>query len=275
MKRSYSIILSLSTLWIATSIVAQDEPVTIVGELADGTSPVPTARPALPEVEIRETLEHQLPDRKITIHRIKDPGLPDPRPKPTKAIGLSDEEIESFLNSPEVQRWIEEAAKTIRMSISVTVVDHRATLLRWRHDGAEYRAWSNANWMYLAGISELQKGEKRFSSVMGIGNTDSARLPEDSPYRIPEHLPAEPGTYRVIQGNSTNAKAFEGIDAYHELYRTNYNRLREAYELREQRRQEREAELRANPPNPEDIVLHFWKIQPKRSQPQQAEGGTQ
>lgn len=273
MKRWLIPTLLLGILWLPVSVPAQEEPVTIVGPLADGTPAPPAPKPELPEVEIRETKVVQLADRKVTINRIKDPGLPDPRPTPPKTIGLTTEEIEAFRNSPEVQRWIEEAAKTTHLFISATVVDHRATQIRWWHDGAEYRAWSNANWLYLTGFGECQKGDKRFSTLLMAGNIDSGWLPEDSPLRIPDDLPETPGTYQLIQGDITNAEAFEGINALHELYRSEFARLKEAYELREQRRQEREAELRANPPKPKDIVLHYWKVEPKKEAPTRPKGG--
>lgn len=254
---------------------AQDDPVTIVGELSDGTPPQIAPKPELPPVVIRETKIVQLPDRQLTIHRVADPGLPDPRPKIPERQELSEEEIEAFRNSPAVQLWVEEAAKTSHLFISATVIDGRATFLRWWHDGAEYQAWSNADWMILTGFAECQKGDKRFVSLLMAGRMNSANLPADSPYRIPDDLPAEPGSYRITKGDLTDTEAYEGIAALHELYRSDYTRLKQAYELRVQRRREREAALRANPPVPEDIVLRYWKIEPKRTDTVQAEGGEQ
>lgn len=249
---------------IGLSLIAavQDAPVTIVGELSDGTPPpqAPKPIPKLPPVKIRETKVVQLPDRQVTIHRIADPGLPDPRPKLPERREFSAEEIEAFRNSPQVQQGLNEAAKTTHLSISATVVDGRATLLRWWHDGAEYQAWSNSDWMILTGFAECQKGDKRFVTILMAGQMSSANLPADSPYRIPDDLPAEPGTYRITQGDLANTEAYEGITALHELYRSDYARLKQAYDLRELRRKNREAALRANPPQPEDVVLHFWKV---------------
>ncbi len=254
--------------------IAQEDSVTIVGQLSDGTPPPPTPKPELPPVEIRETKVVQLPDRQVTIHRIADPGLPDPRPKLPERQELSQEEIDAFRNSPAVQQWLEEAAKTTPLFISATVVDGRATYLRWWHEGAEYQAWSNADWMLLTGFAECEKGDKRFVSLLMAGRMSSEHLPAESPYRIPEDLTAEPGTYRITQGDLTDAEAYEGITALHELYRSDYAHLKQAYDLREQRRMEREAALRANPPQPKDIVLHYWKVQPKRRLGK-VEGGAQ
>jgi hypothetical protein len=254
---------------------AQDAPVTIVGELSDGTQSPPAPNPELPLVEIRETKVVQLSDRQVTINRIADPGLPDPRPKLPERQEMSAEQIEAFRNSPAVQQWLEEATKTTHLFISATVVDDRATFLRWWHDGATYQAWSNSDWMILTGFAECQKGDKRFVSLLMAGRMSSANLPVDSPYRIPDDLPAEPGTYRITQGDMANVEAYEGITALHELYRSDYARLKQAYDLREQRRKEREAALRANPPVPEDVVLHFWKVDRDEENTVGPKGGAQ
>ncbi len=273
MKKSLTLPAAFALVLLPAAALAQDDPVTIVGPLADGTPPQPAPEVVLPEVEIRETLEHQLGDRKITINRIKDPGLPDPRPAPPKTTELTPEQIEAFRNSPEVQQWLEEAAKTTHMFISATVIDQRATLIRWWHEGSEYLAWSNANWLYLTGFTDCQKGDRHFSSLLIASNMNSTQLPEDSPYRIPEDLPAVPGTYRVIKGDLSNTAAFEGITAFHELYQSDFARLKAAYDLREQRRIERQAELLANPPKPKDIVVHYWKVEPKKEAPERPKGG--
>jgi len=265
----------IAALGLPLSAPAQGESVTIVGELSDGTPPPPAPEPELPPVDIRETKVVQLPDRQVTIHRIADPGLPDPRPKIPERQEMSAEEIEAFRNSPEVQQWLEQAAKTTHLFISATVIDDRATFLRWWHDGAEYQAWSNSDWMVLTGFAECQKGDKRFVSLLMAGRMSSANLPADSPYRIPDDLPAEPETYRITRGDLANTNAYEGISALHDLYRSDYARLKQGYDLREQRRKEREAALRANPPVPEDVVLHFWKVDRTEENTVVAEGGDQ
>ncbi len=73
-------------------LAAAQDRATIVGGIADGTPPPPAPRLELPAVEIRETREQQLPDRKITFNRIANPGLPSPRPAVPQRSGLSAEQ---------------------------------------------------------------------------------------------------------------------------------------------------------------------------------------
>ncbi len=70
----------------------------------------------------------------------------------------------------------------------------------------------------------------------------------------------------MIQGVAGESEGYDAIVALHELYATDGVRLREAYELREALQREAEAELRANPPIPKDIVLNFWKVEPPKKE---------
>ncbi len=252
----------ITALLLPFMAVAQDR-ATIVGGIADGTPAAPAPKPELPEVEVRETLVHELPGRKLTVNRVADPGLPSPRPAVPERKKWTPEQVEAFRNLPHVCEWIEKSGRTTHLFISATVVDGRATFLRWWHDGKEYQAWSNADWMILTGFADWEKGDRRYSSLLMAGRLNFAKLPADSMFRIPENLPVEPGAYRVIQGDG-DAEAYHGITGLHEIYRNDHARLKQAYNLREQRRKQREAELRLNPPQPEDIVLNYWKVQPER-----------
>jgi len=58
------------------------------------------------------------------------------------------------------------------------------------------------------------------------------------------------------------------IQSLHDLYDKEYARLRAAYEGREQARIAREALLKANPPQPKDITLNFWRSEKPASKEQ-------
>lgn len=262
MKKPYQIQYVIALLLPVAAFA--DDRATIIGGIADGTPPPPAPVKELPEVDVRETVIQELPDRTVTINHVADPKLPDPRPKLPERNDLSAEEIEAFRSSPQVQAWLERQAKTTHMFISATVVDRRATFLRWWHDGTEYRAWSNADWMILTGFSDFEKGDHHYSALLMAGRLSSESLPLESPYRIPANFPEQPGTFILTHGVPANNKAISGISALHDIYLNDYARLSAAYDLRERRRIEREAYLRANPPVPEDVVLHYWKVQPER-----------
>jgi hypothetical protein len=202
----------------------------------------------------------------LIVNRVENPGFPDPTLPAPSPVAVDPATIEASQNSPEYQTMQERDDNTTRLFLSATVVDHRATLLRWWDKGNEYQAWSNVDFNYLTGFSSYSKGDRHFVTFMGVNDIDSAKLREESLSQIPADLPAGAPQFRMIQGQEGDSDGYEAIAALHELYATDGERLREAYELREARRQEAEAELRANPPVPKDIVLNFWKVEPPKKE---------
>ena len=250
-------------LWLPVAAIAQDR-VTIDGVLNDGTSPPPPPPKVLPEFRIISTEEIPMEKRKLIVNRVENPGFPDPAPRTLAPASVDPAALEAFKNSPEYQAMQEHAANTTNLFLSATVVDHRATLLRWWDKGKEYQAWSNVDFNYLTGFASFSKGDRHFVTFMGVGNIDSGKLRGESIFRIPADLPEGAPQFRMIQGMAGDSEGYEAIAALHELFATDGERLRQAYELREARRREAEAELRANPPVPKDIVLNFWDVDPPK-----------
>jgi len=172
--------------------------------------------------------------------------------------------VAAFKNSPAYLDWQEKQSHTTSLFLSASVVDHRATLLRWWEGGKEYQAWSNLDFKYLTGFASFSKGERHFVTFMGVGDVSSASLREESMFGIPADLPTGAPDFRMIQGAAGESEGYDAIVALHELYATDGQRLRVAYELRKTRQRAAEAELRANPPIPKDIVLNFWKVEPPK-----------
>lgn len=65
--------------------------------------------------------------------------------------------------------------------------------------------------------------------------------------------------YMLTEGDESDAKAMELMDVLHDLYEAENERLVAAYQGREIARKEREAFLKANPPQPKDVVLRYWR----------------
>ena len=66
----------------------------------------------------------------------------------------------------------------------------------------------------------------------------------------------------VIQGDETNERAMEFIEAIHDLYAAEKPRLIAAYLEREKNHviwREKQEELRKNPPPKPDLTINFWK----------------
>lgn len=250
-------------LCLPIAAIAQER-VTIDGILSDGTPSPPPPPKVQHEFKVISTEEIPLERRKMIINRVEDPGFPDPTP-PAPAV-IDPATVAAFKNSPAYLDWQERQTHTTSLFLSASVVDHRATLLRWWEGGKEYQAWSNLDFKYLTGFGSFRKGDRHFVTFMGVGDISSASLREESMFDIPADLPTGAPDFRMIQGAAGESEGYDAIVALHELYATDGERLRTAYELREARQKAAEEELRRNPPIPKDIVLNFWKVEPPKKE---------
>ena len=94
---------------------------------------------------------------------------------------------------------------------------------------------------------------------------------------LPEgpEFPADRVAYAVTDGDTSDEDGMAFIEGIHQLYNNEKDRLAAAYEGREQARKEREAYLKANPPQPQDGKLRFWTgRRPKRTEQPQTGGAT-
>lgn len=175
-KAKPSIAMLLALLLPLTGIA--QEKVTIDGVLNDGSPPPPPPPKVLPEFKIISTEEIPMEKRKLIVNRVENPGFPDPTPPPP--VPVDPAALEAFKNSPEYQAMQERSENTAHLFLSATVVDHRATLLRWWDKGKEYQAWSNVDFNYLTGFASFSKGDRHFVTFMGVGDIDSSKLREES-----------------------------------------------------------------------------------------------
>jgi hypothetical protein len=268
-RRALSAVLCLAISYIAS---AQEQP-TIEGAVADGTPPPPVEKKAWPAVEVREVHERVLPDRKVTLQRIKNPGLADPTP-PAPPPPLSEAELRALHESPEWKAMVAKHHESRLLFISATVYDHQKTLVRWYGNGTpmkSFAAWSNIDFNHFSGMGGFKSGGISYHFMMGVGNHDTvrwrARLEEagrehEEP-QAPELPVGEPG-FVLVEGDPNDAEGLAPIRGLHELYKTEAARLAAAYAGRERARAKQEAYLKANPPVPQDIVINYWKVQPKR-----------
>ena len=247
---------------------AQDESgARLVSPVADGT-PAESAPPKeLPAFTVRSTTVRQLEDRKIIMQRVSDPGLPDPPPPPPSA---TKEELEALRASPEWQERIANYKPTKLIILSATVVDGEMTFVRWYHEGEEFQAWSNVNFNHLSGFAEFESNRTRYSFIMAVGDISTAKGRKSVWPGKPPELGVDYPAFTLVKGDESKGDALAMMIALHDLYENEQDKLVAAHEGRLRASAEREAWLRANPPQPKDTVIQFWR----REAPSKAEGGT-
>ncbi len=152
----------------------------------------------------------------------------------------------------------------VMLSLSGTIYDHKATLLRWRHGVEEYEAWSNIDFNVMRGVPSVQVGNTNYDLVMMLGDQSTAPRRTKSGLvitpRVPTipQLPKVPG-FVIVKGDPLNEYALRGIRALHELYTTNREKLVAAHEDQLHYQAAAQAWEKEHPPQPENVTIRWWR----------------
>jgi hypothetical protein len=252
----------------------------VLGDIPDGT-PVPTK--SLPEFivpakDILETTTHELDGRTITIQRIKPIDLPPPPETEPAPVNTAPLQKNLTANAQRVQKTIISLSANVYRSAS----HPPRSLVTYRPNGNRQPItfWSSADFALLRGVSSFlaTNGQTHMLFLMcGSEDTDhtaAIRQARGIPYQppaIPEFPPGN-ATYQIV-GNPPTAEDLIPIQSLHDLYNREFSRLLTAFQGREQARLQHEADLKANPPQPQDITLNYWRTE--KPAPTTQEGGAQ
>lgn len=200
-----------------------------------------------------------------TIEVVADPQLQVKKAEPDKPARILSEEERAALISR--QRVV------TSVMLSATVYDHKMTLLRWfpnGADGGEMIAWSALDFNVFSGLHRFTYEGREYSLMMiGIQNEDTelSRLRAallGRPY-VPVVHPELPVTgtphFVVTCGDAGDAQALAPIAGMHELYRLEKDKLLAQYEERKKAQKEYEEWVRANPPEPKDVLIRVWRTE--------------
>ncbi len=243
----------------------------ILGKIPDGTPPPPA--PPKPEYhvaarDVLSTATHEQGGRTITIREIKPIALPPPPPPAEPTTVEQDAEF-----SQRLAEYREKHPKNELLFLGATVFRSKdsppRTLVRWWPTGGKgtITFWSSADFALIAGgiNSFADTAGDSHHMLMGWGNVDIDRMAElfaakGREYDAPD-LPAFPvgkAAFEIAGDRQPTTEEMAVIQSLHDLYNSELERLRTAYEGRERARIEREEYLKANPPQPKDITLNFW-----------------
>jgi hypothetical protein len=245
----------------------------ILGDISDGTPPAPQPpKPVfvVPPSDILATTTQQQGGRTITLQRIKPIALPPP-PEPAPPVDIHDpanqERLAAFRQNHPRTDLVFLGATVFRSehSPSRSRVQIWPLLLDWNRPhpnnrGAPVAFWSSADFGYLSGLAAFvgTDGAAR-SLILSWGALNLDRTSTRRVEKIPV-FPTGPATF-IIDGEQPDAETLIVIQSLHDLYNNEYARLKTAYEGRERARIEREAYLKAHPPQPKNIVLNYWRTE--------------
>ena len=267
----------LATLTCLSAAFSQDKKATpttarVIGDLPDGTPPPPEPpKPAfiVTSKDILDTEIHQQGGRTITVREIKPIALPPP-PLAEPPVDKTDPAVQARIAAFRVKyprnELIRIGATIYHLPNSTT----RTLITYWPNtDEQLVTLWSSADFSLLWGIASFIGSDGKTRSLMmtwsnlytDIQQRLLVRLgrPSVTP-KIPE-LPSGKATYVIASGELT-VEALASIQSLHDLYNNEHDRLLTAYHARELANTNRQAELKAHPPQPKDIVINSWAIEP-------------
>ncbi len=255
----------------------------IVGEIPDGT-PAPAAPQVefvVPAKDVLETTTHELEDgRTVTIQRIKPIDLPPPPEETAPAPAVNNAAFQQRLANIQAQRQ-----QSTPVSLGVTVYRSASqpprSLVTYRPVGSSdaITFWSSADFSLLTGVSKFISTDGKTHPLWmmchseNADNTAAFRARHGLPYQAPQ-IPSFPegnATYQIV-GTQPAAAVLVPIQSLHDLYNNEFDKLLTAYQGREQARIQRDADLKAHPPEPKDITLNYWRTEKPAPA---AEGGDQ
>ena len=284
--KKITLFVSLTTLACLVPVHSQDGPTTVVGQpstpapapvatariigtIPDGTPPpaqAPKPQFVARATDILDSKVYEQGGRTITVHEIKPIALPPPpMPQPESRTAQID-------NAAFKQRLADYRAahpQSAVLSLGATVYRSQAspprTLVQyWPERGGDpITFWSSADFSLIAGIHSFVATDGRtYSLFLAWGNIDTTRNAQaargtNHPPDIPI-FPDGPTTFSIVGTAPADPSVLVPIQSLHDLYNREFALLKTASEGRESARLQRAADLKANPPQPKNLVVNFW-----------------
>ncbi len=232
--------------------------------MQDGTPPpIEPPKPGFvvaPE-DIISSETHIQDGRKIIVQEISPIALPAPvadQPVLDQTNPAVQQRLADLRAAPRVEQiFIGATVFRSKDSAPRTYATYRPT-----NGGAPVTFWSAGDFSLLTGFSSFQgsDGKTRSLSMMWSSrDLDRAnQFPAQNPATQIPDFPAGNATF-AITSEKPSPEAIAAIQSLHDVYNNEYERLKTAYESREQARLQQAAELKAHPPKPKDIILNFWR----------------
>ncbi len=255
------VVLFMGVLVVHASAQRETDPNAGEIRILDKVFEVPDFIPPTPKPDWKETGEFQIQKtrerilssgKKIKIH-LGQPPLREPAPPKPEEPELTEAELEKLKAEYKAEKFL---------SLSATVVDGKATLVRWSYGEQSYRIWSAVDFNHLRGISRFYVDGQPYSIFMGIGDVSSEQREGWKWLGVSDGPPNFEGSkveYEIVGDAIPDKEALDAIHALHEVYASKGPELRAAHEKWKREDEKRRAWLEENPPEEKDAELYFWQ----------------
>lgn len=222
--------------------------------------------------QIVDSTTYDLGDRLLTVQEVTEEVLPTPPPPPTEAPPT--------LNIAAPRNHISNARIMRILLLGATIYRSQGhspySLVTYHPLGSTVTVtfWSSADWSLLANIGTFSGPDGTIWELsLAYGIEDMDRRPAmlaklGITYHAPQIPPFADGrAYFQIQTGEASAEQLLPIELLHSKYNSEYQQLKLAATAREAAESARAAEIQANPPVPEDIVVRYRILAPGEMDP--------
>lgn len=195
---------------------------------------------------------------------------------PPSAQKRTPQSVQPEWTKEQLALWLALQPEPRAIHLSAYVYDRSVTEVIWREPGGrEWRIISNVDFNYLTGIGSFEDGTYAWSNFMALENVDTAAEQakvllaasqgvDYSPRTAPgAGLFASSDPEYLVYAESEAAvpeALYEELDALHQYYYAHRDRLIAEYERRKVLNKARQEWQKANPPQPKDTVINFWRV---------------
>lgn len=243
--------------------------VKIVGDLPNGTPqspPEPKPRLVFEPDDIVSSRSRNFGERQVTFQKVAPINLP-PMPEPAPTVqGARNQDFSARLGDFKERHFVFVGASAF---VAADAPDQPRSYVRfWPTRGGEpVGLWINANLLWMTGFAEFETGEKVYSLLMAISRVELKRQADIATrfrqqYQapgIPDFPDKTKASFVVVEGKPTS-EDLAPIQAMVDLYNSDKERLRVAYEGRLEAAEERARELRENPPEKKNLLIRYWRL---------------
>jgi len=237
----------------ATGVFMVCNALAVASPVSDSTSaPVQFSEIARKEITIG--------DHKMTLIEVRPPVLPKAPPPPAPPPLTADQQATA-------DRLAQKACASLSLTATVYIGKPTVTELRWRDETGttEYRAWSNADFRYLAQLPriETETAVYELTPFLFLQAYAPSDFPPGQKPPIPKGLNlSATDTDYVIDASAKDLAGQEttlaGLDYLHAYYQFHYVDLKAAYERAQVAGDAQEKQLRLHPPKAPDTTIRFW-----------------
>lgn len=250
----------------------ENPPAAVIADPVSAVTPESNAKIAsklviAPE-DILETKVHDIGDRRITTKKVAPIELPPvpAAPPPPDPLDPAVQARMKALREKHAQTTFVLIGATVFRSAAFTD-GQRTRLTIQGQKGGLVTCWSSADWELLGGTGGfVDQAGRKYGLLMTCSRMDLDRWTDfvarrggkyDPP--VVPNIPDGDATFVVTSGEPS-PDALAALGALHDIYNRDLVNLRARHSARAAEYQALEAERRANPPQPKDIVIRHWRM---------------